>query len=392
LAGRRFANDAPKRNVASGHLFLAKTSRNLQRVIRRFAPHSAEQAKFCKTCCSYPEKDSEKAVLLAISRKAFYSVGMMRIAFFVAALLPFAVGLAGAEGKVDTRETHSTPDARNVPETDLSYAFGLALGYDLKDSGLTIDYARFAEGFKAAMEEQGAEITLDEAMEVIRTAFIEMQEAKAAEALAQSEEFLRQNAERDGVQVTESGLQYEALFQGDGEKPSADDIVRVHYEGSLIDGKVFDSSREKDEPVDFPLNAVIPGWEEGIQLMNVGSRYKLYVPPELGYGEWGAGDFVPPHAVLIFDIELLDVIHSDADNAEAADTEADSAEAAGKTADTEADSAEAAEETADTEADNAEAAVETADTETDNAGAAEETADTEADSAEAAEETADGGE
>jgi FKBP-type peptidyl-prolyl cis-trans isomerase len=129
--------------------------------------------------------------------------------------------------------------------------------------------------------------------------------------LEKGNEFLRQNAEQVGVQVTESGLQYVVLQEGDGEKPVETDVVQVHYEGRLIDGTVFDSSRERGSPVEFPLDIVISGWAEGLMLMQVGSRYQLFIPSELGYGEWGASDIVPPNSVLVFDVELLEIVHED---------------------------------------------------------------------------------
>ncbi len=123
----------------------------------------------------------------------------------------------------------------------------------------------------------------------------------------EGENFLAENAQRPEVKVTESGLQYEILKQGKGKKPQATDRVKVHYEGSLIDGTVFDSSYQRGEPIVFGLNQVIPGWTEGVQLMSVGSKYKLYIPYTLGYGERGAGQSIPPYATLIFDVELLGI-------------------------------------------------------------------------------------
>ena len=123
----------------------------------------------------------------------------------------------------------------------------------------------------------------------------------------QCKEYLDKNAKREGVKVTSSGLQYEVLEEGNGKSPSVTDIVRCHYEGRLIDGTVFDSSYKRGEPSEFALNQVIKGWTEGLQLMPVGSKYKLYIPYELGYGERGAGQSIPPYATLIFTVELLDI-------------------------------------------------------------------------------------
>lgn len=126
-------------------------------------------------------------------------------------------------------------------------------------------------------------------------------------AKEEGEKFLAENAKRAEVKVTESGLQYEVLEATIGQKPSATDKVKVHYEGTLIDGTVFDSSYKRGEPISFGLNQVIAGWTEGLQLMSIGSKYKLYIPYQLGYGERGAGGSIPPYAALIFTVELLGI-------------------------------------------------------------------------------------
>jgi FKBP-type peptidyl-prolyl cis-trans isomerase len=227
---------------------------------------------------------------------------MSKRTIFSAVLLSFVVVAAWPEGKVDKR---------NEPKADVSYAVGMVLGYDLRETGITIDYDHFGDGLRAAMEGEGMKLSLDEAMELIQAAFFAIQQVKMAEDLEKGRAFLKDNAARDGVRVTESGLQYLVLEEGDGELPGETDVVRVHYEGRLIDGTVFDSSLARGVPADIPLDAVISGWAEGLQLMNIGSRYRLYVPSELGYGEWGAGDFVPPNSVLIFDIQLLEIVRED---------------------------------------------------------------------------------
>ena len=129
----------------------------------------------------------------------------------------------------------------------------------------------------------------------------------SAKAKEEGEKFLAENAKREGVKVTESGLQYEVLEATLGQKPKATDTVRVHYEGTLIDGTVFDSSYKRGESISFPLNGVIKGWTEGLQLMSVGSKYKLFIPYQLAYGERGAGASIPPYAALIFTVELLGI-------------------------------------------------------------------------------------
>jgi FKBP-type peptidyl-prolyl cis-trans isomerase len=233
---------------------------------------------------------------------------MCKRTIFSVVLLPLVIVAAWPEGKVDKR---------NEPKVDAGYAFGMALGYDLRETGLQIDYDQFSEAFRAAMEGEETKLSLDEAMELIQAAFFSVQQARMAENLEKGREFLESNAARDGVRVTESGLQYMVINEGDGEMPGETDVVRVHYEGTLIDGTVFDSSLSRGVPAEIPLDAVIPGWAEGLRLMNTGGRYTLYVPSELGYGEWGAGDIVPPNSVLIFDIELLDIVREDEVAAEA---------------------------------------------------------------------------
>lgn len=146
-------------------------------------------------------------------------------------------------------------------------------------------------------------------------AFTEIQEimqAKEAErskvAAAEGEAFLAENAKKDGVVVLESGLQYEILVEGDGEKPSAESTVSTHYHGTLVDGSVFDSSVERGQPAQFPVNRVIPGWTEALQLMPTGSKWRLYIPQDLAYGAQGSGGRIPPYSALVFDVELLEIV------------------------------------------------------------------------------------
>ena len=135
------------------------------------------------------------------------------------------------------------------------------------------------------------------------------QKKKAAEENAKvSADFLAENAKKDGIKVTESGLQYEVITEGDGASPKATDVVKVHYEGTLISGQIFDSSIKRGEPAVFGVNQVIPGWVEALQLMSEGAKWRLYIPSELGYGAHGAGEMIPPHSTLIFDVELIEVV------------------------------------------------------------------------------------
>lgn len=190
----------------------------------------------------------------------------------------------------------------------ISYAIGLSMGQNLMGSGVTsLEYADLAAGIKDVLEKNQPQISYQEAQQVLGKFFSELEAKIAGEAKSAGEAFLAENAKREGVKVTESGLQYEVLEATIGQKPKATDKVRVHYEGTLIDGTVFDSSYKRGESITFGLNQVIKGWTEGLQLMSIGSKYKLYLPYQLAYGERGAGANIPPYAALIFTVELLGI-------------------------------------------------------------------------------------
>ena len=190
----------------------------------------------------------------------------------------------------------------------ISYAIGLSMGQNLMGSGVTsLEYADLAAGIKDVLEKNQPQISYQEAQQVLGKFFSELEAKIAGEAKAAGEAFLAENAKREGVKVTESGLQYEVLEATIGQKPKATDKVRVHYEGTLIDGTVFDSSYKRGESITFGLNQVIKGWTEGLQLMSIGSKYKLYLPYQLAYGERGAGANIPPYTALIFTVELLGI-------------------------------------------------------------------------------------
>ncbi len=188
----------------------------------------------------------------------------------------------------------------------ISYAIGLSMGQNLLGSGVTkMEYSDLAEGIKDVLEKQQPKISYQEAQTILGKFFQELEEKIAGEQKAAGEKFLEENKKREGVKVTPSGLQYEVIEGTLGQKPKATDTVKVHYEGTLIDGTVFDSSYKRGEPISFGLNQVIAGWTEGVQLMSVGSKYKLYIPYNLGYGAQGAGGSIPPYSALIFTVELL---------------------------------------------------------------------------------------
>ena len=190
----------------------------------------------------------------------------------------------------------------------VSYALGLSLGQNMASSGVkTIEYDDLVAGMKAIMNKEKPAISFDEAQEVLNTFFAELEAQVAGKAKEEGEAFLAANAKREGVIVTASGLQYEVLTAAEGKKPKATDKVKVHYEGTLIDGTVFDSSYRRGEAISFGLNQVIKGWTEGVQLMSVGAKYKFFIPYNLAYGERGAGAQIPPYAALIFTVELLGI-------------------------------------------------------------------------------------
>ena len=188
-----------------------------------------------------------------------------------------------------------------------SYAIGMAVGSDLEQYGLKIDYAAFTKGLRAMMENSQTILDIEEALDIVQNAIENALIKQAAELKEREDIFLAENAAQPGIHITESGLQYIILEEGSGPKPEKSDTVWVHYEGALIDGTVFDSSYERNEPEEIPLDMVIPGWAEGIMLMNVGSKHRLYLPSSLAYGERGAGQVIPPYSTLVFTVELLDI-------------------------------------------------------------------------------------
>ena len=190
----------------------------------------------------------------------------------------------------------------------ISYALGLSMGQNLMGSGVeSLNYQDLAQGIEDVLTKQQPKISYQEAQQVLNTFFQELENKIAGAAKADGEKFLAENAKREGVKVTASGLQYEILEPSLGQKPKATDTVRVHYEGTLIDGTVFDSSYKRGESITFPLDGVIKGWTEGLQLMSIGSKYKFFIPYQLAYGERGAGQSIPPYAALIFTVELLGI-------------------------------------------------------------------------------------
>ena len=191
---------------------------------------------------------------------------------------------------------------------DFSYALGLVIGHNLKGSGISaIDASEFAEAVKAVLENAQTRIDSRKAQQIVNERLTAMQEEAGRAARETGEAFLADNAKKEGVVTTESGLQYMVLTEGSGKHPAATDRVKGHYEGRLIDGTVFDSSYRRGEPATFPLNGVIAGWTEGLQLMGEGAKFRFFIPYNLAYGARGAGESIPPYAALVFDVELIEV-------------------------------------------------------------------------------------
>ncbi|CAG21615.1 FKBP-type peptidyl-prolyl cis-trans isomerase [Photobacterium profundum] len=196
--------------------------------------------------------------------------------------------------------------------TKASYGIGLQMGQQLAQSGLEgLNVAAIAKGIATSLTGDMPEIEVDEinnALRELHTTADAARQEQAKVAAADGEAFLKDNALRSEVTVTESGLQFEVLVEGNGEIPTSDKQVRVHYHGELTDGTVFDSSVTRGQPTEFPVTGVIAGWVEALQMMPVGSKWKLYIPQDLAYGERGAGASIPPYAALVFEVELLDIL------------------------------------------------------------------------------------
>ena len=197
----------------------------------------------------------------------------------------------------------------------LSYALGLGIGRQLSQMGADdLNVADFAQAVKDMIDGKEPQVPAAEAQQIVEDFFRRQEEKQRAEAAekykgakSEGEKYLSENAKKEGVTTLPSGLQYQVLKEGNGKSPKATDKVVCHYEGMLIDGTMFDSSIQRGEPATFPLNGVIAGWTEGLQLMKEGAKYRFFIPYQLGYGERGAGASIPPFATLVFDVELIEV-------------------------------------------------------------------------------------
>ena len=190
-----------------------------------------------------------------------------------------------------------------------SYAIGLGIGQNLLSMGVQgINVEDFAQAISDVLNRKETAITHNEAREIVNKYFEELEAKMNAENIEKGKAFLAENAKKEGVVTLPSGLQYQVIKEGEGKKPGATDRVKCHYEGTLIDGTLFDSSIKRGQPAVFGLNQVIKGWTEGLQLMGEGAKYRFFIPSQLGYGAQQAGEMIPPHSTLIFDVELIEVL------------------------------------------------------------------------------------
>ena len=190
-----------------------------------------------------------------------------------------------------------------------SYAIGLGIGQNLLSMGAQgINVEDFAQAIADVLNRNETAISHNEAREIVNKYFAELEAKMNAENIEKGKAFLAENAKKEGIITLPSGLQYEVITEGNGKKPSATDRVKCHYEGTLIDGTLFDSSIKRGQPAVFGVNQVIQGWVEALQLMTEGSKWRLFIPSELGYGAQQAGEMIPPHSTLIFEVELIEVL------------------------------------------------------------------------------------
>ena len=190
-----------------------------------------------------------------------------------------------------------------------SYAIGLGIGQNLLSMGAQgINVNDFAQAVSDVLNRKETAISHNEAREIVNKYFEELEAKVNAENIEKGKAFLAENAKKEGIITLPSGLQYQVLQEGNGKKPSATDRVKCHYEGTLIDGTLFDSSIKRGQPAVFGVNQVIKGWVEALQLMSEGAKWRLFIPSELGYGAQQAGEMIPPHSTLIFEVELIEVL------------------------------------------------------------------------------------
>ena len=230
----------------------------------------------------------------------------MKLHRLAASVAVLSLVLAGCDNKAADSADLKTPAQK------ASYGIGLSMGKNLSQEGMDdLNSQAVALGIEDALAKKDQRLTDEELMEAFGFLQARAQERMSAlndEAAKAGADFLVENAKRDGVQTTDSGLQYEVVKKAEGAQPKVSDVVSVHYQGTLVDGSVFDSSIERGEPVEFPVGGVIPGWVEGLQLMKVGEKYKFYIPSELAYGAQSPTPAIPANSTLVFEVELLDIV------------------------------------------------------------------------------------
>lgn len=225
----------------------------------------------------------------------------------VAALLAAGLIVSGVRAEDLPAAGNAAPGPYQSLKERSSYAIGLNIGRDMKEGDMDIDIAVLAKGIADSLA--GAKPALSE--QQIQQTMVELQNFQFAKLAKKNKQegadFLAENKKKEGVKTLPSGLQYKVVKQGTGATPKATDTVTTHYRGTFLNGKTFDSSYDRGQPAQFPVNKVIPGWTEALQLMKVGDKWQLFIPSELAYGEKGMGSDIPPNAALIFEIELLDI-------------------------------------------------------------------------------------
>jgi FKBP-type peptidyl-prolyl cis-trans isomerase FklB len=226
----------------------------------------------------------------------------MKISFHLAPVIAIALLTASCNA-----QDKKNAGAMKTPLDSVSYSLGVSIGNNFKTNQLdSINVDALARGMKDALSGK-TEITQEQADQRIQEYMAEREKVKGAESLQKGKAFLEANKSKEGVKTTPSGLQYIVMKEGTGPKPGLNDKVTTHYHGTLVDGTVFDSSVDRGQPATFPVSGVIPGWTEALQMMPVGSKWKLFVPSELAYGDRGAGGKIPGNSVLIFEVELLKI-------------------------------------------------------------------------------------
>ncbi len=227
----------------------------------------------------------------------------MRILIYTLSITLTSLSFVSAQDEASAKKPETI-------EEKISYTIGSQIGSQLKNDGLAIAPEVFLTGVLDALEGKDPKMTQEEmrdAMLALQQSIQEKAAADQAENLAKNKEFFEKNGKKEGIITTKSGLQYEVLKSGEGDKPGVSDTIVAHYHGTLLDGTVFDSSVDRGEPASFPVGRVIPGWTEALQLMSVGSKWRLYIPSDLAYGERGSPPVIQPNSALIFDVELLEI-------------------------------------------------------------------------------------